>query len=177
MSLEVNMNMSGTTPKSEDSERETNELSNNASDPLATDKSPSPTPFSLDSKLMSGAGKILPLAGRKATGPRTKKGKERSKLNALKHGIYSESFLLKFEKPNQFRALLQGVRRAYKPVGMAEEIEVEGIAVNRWQHRRVLQAENGYLAKNEVARLVLFLAADDSSAITNQSYVIDGGWV
>jgi NAD(P)-dependent dehydrogenase (short-subunit alcohol dehydrogenase family) len=28
-----------------------------------------------------------------------------------------------------------------------------------------------------VARLVLFLAADDSSAITNQSYIIDGGWV
>ena len=29
----------------------------------------------------------------------------------------------------------------------------------------------------DVARLVLFLAADDSCAITNQSYVIDGGWV
>jgi D-xylose 1-dehydrogenase len=29
----------------------------------------------------------------------------------------------------------------------------------------------------EVARLILFLAADDSSAITNQSYAIDGGWV
>lgn len=29
----------------------------------------------------------------------------------------------------------------------------------------------------DVARLVLFLAADDSSAITNQSYIIDGGWV
>ena len=29
----------------------------------------------------------------------------------------------------------------------------------------------------EVARLVLFLAADDSAAITNQSYVIDGGFV
>jgi NAD(P)-dependent dehydrogenase (short-subunit alcohol dehydrogenase family) len=30
---------------------------------------------------------------------------------------------------------------------------------------------------DDVARLVLFLAADDSSAITSQSYVIDGGWV
>jgi NAD(P)-dependent dehydrogenase (short-subunit alcohol dehydrogenase family) len=30
---------------------------------------------------------------------------------------------------------------------------------------------------DEVARLALFLAADDSSAITNQSYVIDAGWV
>ena len=29
----------------------------------------------------------------------------------------------------------------------------------------------------DVARLALFLAADDSSAITNQSYVVDGGWV
>jgi NAD(P)-dependent dehydrogenase (short-subunit alcohol dehydrogenase family) len=33
------------------------------------------------------------------------------------------------------------------------------------------------LLPEEVARLVLFLAAEDSSAITNQSYIIDGGWV
>ena len=29
----------------------------------------------------------------------------------------------------------------------------------------------------EVARLVLFLAADDASAITNQTYIVDAGWV
>ncbi|HEX4064631.1 MAG TPA: SDR family NAD(P)-dependent oxidoreductase [Acidobacteriaceae bacterium] len=39
------------------------------------------------------------------------------------------------------------------------------------------QALKRLIQPEEVARLVLFLAADDSSAITNQSYVIDGGWV
>jgi len=39
------------------------------------------------------------------------------------------------------------------------------------------QALKRMITPQEVARLVLFLAADDSSAITNQSYVVDGGWV
>ena len=39
------------------------------------------------------------------------------------------------------------------------------------------QAIKRMIQPEEVARLVLFLAADDSAAITNQSYIIDGGWV
>lgn len=39
------------------------------------------------------------------------------------------------------------------------------------------QALKRQIEPEEVARLVLFLAADDSSAITNQSYIIDAGWV
>lgn len=39
------------------------------------------------------------------------------------------------------------------------------------------QALKRLIEPDEVARLVLFLAADDSSAITNQSYIIDAGWV
>ena len=39
------------------------------------------------------------------------------------------------------------------------------------------QALKRMILPEEVARLVLFLAADDSAAITNQSYVIDAGWV
>ena len=33
------------------------------------------------------------------------------------------------------------------------------------------------LYPDDVARLVLFLASDDSSAITNQSHIVDGGWI
>ena len=39
------------------------------------------------------------------------------------------------------------------------------------------QALKRHLNADEVARLALFLAADDSSAITGQSHIIDGGWV
>jgi NAD(P)-dependent dehydrogenase (short-subunit alcohol dehydrogenase family) len=39
------------------------------------------------------------------------------------------------------------------------------------------QALNTSLLPNDVARMILFLAADDSSAITNQSFIVDGGWV
>jgi len=39
------------------------------------------------------------------------------------------------------------------------------------------QALKRMIIPEDVARLLLFLAADDSSAITNQSYVIDAGYV
>jgi NAD(P)-dependent dehydrogenase (short-subunit alcohol dehydrogenase family) len=39
------------------------------------------------------------------------------------------------------------------------------------------QALKRMVLPEDVASLALFLAADDSSAITSQSYVIDGGWV
>ncbi len=39
------------------------------------------------------------------------------------------------------------------------------------------QALKRMILPDEVGRLVLFLAANDSAAITNQSYVVDGGWV
>jgi NAD(P)-dependent dehydrogenase (short-subunit alcohol dehydrogenase family) len=39
------------------------------------------------------------------------------------------------------------------------------------------QALKRHLQPEEVARLALFLSADDSSAITNQTHIIDGGFV
>jgi len=54
-------------------------------------------------------------------------------------------------------------RQVYTPEYKAEILASQAL-------KREIQPE-------DVARLVLFLAADDSSGITNQSYVVDGGWV
>ncbi len=40
-----------------------------------------------------------------------------------------------------------------------------------------LQCIKRHILPEDVARLVLFLAADDSETITNQSYIVDGGWI
>jgi NAD(P)-dependent dehydrogenase (short-subunit alcohol dehydrogenase family) len=39
------------------------------------------------------------------------------------------------------------------------------------------QSLKRHLMPDDVARLVLFLASDDSSAITGQAHIVDGGWV
>ena len=39
------------------------------------------------------------------------------------------------------------------------------------------QSLKRHILPEEVARLLLFLAADDSAAMTGQSYIIDGGWI
>src|SRR5260370_36411454 len=50
-----------------------------------------------------------PLQGRKAGGPRTPDGKQSSKLNALKHGIFSKAILLKNESQSEFNSLVNGL--------------------------------------------------------------------
>jgi NAD(P)-dependent dehydrogenase (short-subunit alcohol dehydrogenase family) len=40
-----------------------------------------------------------------------------------------------------------------------------------------VQALKRELVPEDVARLVLFLASDDSAMITGQNFIIDGGWV
>jgi D-xylose 1-dehydrogenase len=74
------------------------------------------------------------------------------------------------------------------PVGIRVNAVLPGAIATEKQKRLVYtpeykaeimaaQALKRDILPEDVARLVLFLAADDSSAITNQSYVIDGGWV
>ncbi len=78
---------------------------------------------------------------RKGTGPRTRLGKERGKHNALRHGIFSKSVVLKSELQLEFDSLLNGLCKDFRPIGRLEETLVEMLAVTLWRQRRVLIAE------------------------------------
>jgi hypothetical protein len=78
---------------------------------------------------------------RRSTGPRTLEGKERSKHNAIKHGIFSKVVVLKDEPRAAFDALLNGFFDDLQPQGALEETLVEKLAVLTWRYRRLIVAE------------------------------------
>jgi hypothetical protein len=82
-----------------------------------------------------------------STGPRTESGKNRSRYNAIKHGIFSRDMLRSWglgkEDTKEFDNLLASLLEDLKPVGAMEEILVERIAVCLWRLKRVLQYEVG----------------------------------
>lgn len=95
---------------------------------------------------------------RKASGPRTPQGKERSKHNALKHGIFSELVVLNSESPAEFRSLLKRLREDCQPEGIIEETLVEKLAAIIWRYRRLIAAERA-----EIQECTEFMAWDKES--------------
>jgi hypothetical protein len=83
---------------------------------------------------------------KKSTGPKTLTGKAYSRRNALKHGFFAKylfrDYLSGREDPKEFQRLLKGLQEDYEPVGLAEELEVESIAIIHWKLIRVWRYEN-----------------------------------
>lgn len=84
--------------------------------------------------------------------------------------------------------LTKGLARAFGPADIRVNCVMPGAILTDRQktlwmtpeyEREILdrQCLKRHLMPDEVARFVLFLAADDSSAMTGQGYVIDGGWL
>jgi len=82
---------------------------------------------------------------KKSTGPKTPRGKAYSRRNALKHGLFVRhitDFEALREDPWEFQALINGLWDQYHPIGKAEEIEVERIALCCWRLKRSWRYEN-----------------------------------
>ena len=84
---------------------------------------------------------------RRNGGPRTQRGKERSRGNAVKHGIFGKIVLAFGESTAQFNSLLEGLRLDFQPQGTVEKILVEKLASLTWRYRRLLKTEKAEIER------------------------------
>ena len=81
------------------------------------------------------------LNAKKSTGPTTEAGKEKSRFNALVHGLRAESTLLPGEDVDRFDQLLDSITVAWRPQDDMERSLIEQIAANQWKLARLDRAE------------------------------------
>ena len=105
------------------------------------------TSSDLSLKPQSMAKKKLRVLGPGPTGPRTQRGKQKARYNAIKHGIFSEAILKGRESTAEFNSLLVGLREYFQPEGVPEELLVQKLCSTLWRQRRLLQAECAEIAK------------------------------
>jgi hypothetical protein len=78
-----------------------------------------------------------------STGPRTELGKQRSSLNALRHGLTAQTAVLPNEDPETYQRHIQQFLDEYQPATATETQLVHEIANTAWRLNRIpfLEAE------------------------------------
>lgn len=76
-------------------------------------------------------------------GPKTDKGKEISKMNALKHGLLSKAVLINGEDEDELLLLTKRIRSEIKPETEIERLFTDRVVSNIWRLKRTLGMENG----------------------------------
>jgi hypothetical protein len=116
-----------------------------------------------------------------STGPKTKRGKEVTRMNALKHGLTAQHVTLFDERAEDFAVFHNELISALAPRGTVELALAERAVLCAWRLRRVYRIETGLFRKarkawgngaaastNEIAVVFLRLASqeDDLSKLT-----------
>jgi hypothetical protein len=101
---------------------------------------PTPTPQSLTPEPRTRANRANALH---STGPRTEPGKQRSSLNALRHGLTAQIAVLPNEDPEAYQRHIQQFLDEYAPATATETQLVHEIANTAWRINRIpfLEAE------------------------------------
>ena len=77
----------------------------------------------------------------KSTGPRTVAGKQRSKLNALRHGLTGQTIVLPTEDHSAYQRHSQSFLDEYRPQGATETQLVQSLLDTSWQLNRAAAVE------------------------------------
>src|SRR5580700_8733190 len=97
----------------------------------------------------------------KSTGPKTQAGKNRSRLNAYRHGITGQILIFTAEDQQAFDKHCDGIRQSFEPIGPTELHLAQSIAEDYWRLQRARALENGIFALGH--------GSDSPSAIPNSS--------
>jgi hypothetical protein len=87
------------------------------------------------------------LNGAKSTGPATPKGKVRSSLNALRHGLTARVVVLPTEDMAAFLAFSKEIVDSLDPQTPMERQHAQTAADNQWRINRIRSIEDGMLAE------------------------------
>jgi hypothetical protein len=120
--------------------------------PAVSESSASPEPIALPE--ISEARRDANQANAQfSTGPRTRAGKARSSINALKHGLTSRTVVLAGEDQDEYVRQLDSYRLTHKPVGEEEYRLVQSLLDCQWRLDRMLRMESAifYKGGNEFA--------------------------
>jgi len=85
--------------------------------------------------------------GALSKGPTTPAGKERSKLNALRHGMCAKCIVLDHESRQNFLTLLQQHSDLFQPANEVEVGMIEEMCAAYWRQRRAWTIETALLEK------------------------------
>jgi hypothetical protein len=83
-----------------------------------------------------------------STGPRTESGKQRSSLNALRHGLTAQTAVLPNEDPQAYQRHIQQFLDEYAPATPTETQLVNEIANTAWRLNRIPFLEAELLSQN-----------------------------
>jgi hypothetical protein len=81
----------------------------------------------------------------RSTGPRSTEGKERSRSNAVQHGLTAETVISALEDAADYAAFEQSVAADYNPTTTTERELVARLASVLWRLRRSTRLESGLL--------------------------------
>jgi cysteinyl-tRNA synthetase len=114
---------------------------------------------------MSATPEINRANSQNSTGPSTEAGKQRSSLNALRHGLTSRIAVMPSEDLEAYQAHLKTFTDDYQPQGATETHLVQVLADTSWRQNRIVAIESNVL---RFATMTL-MADNDSKVLANLS--------
>jgi len=81
----------------------------------------------------------------KSTGPRTEEGKQRSRQNAVRHGLTAETVITTFENAGDYQLFEATIHAEYQPRTVTSRELVARLASVLWRLRRSTSIETGLM--------------------------------